>query len=120
MAANTTQSTAYGYSTTAKVYRVRSPNGYTAWYVAATPGEAVDDYISRLSPVQLDPFQVEEISVIMCQSTDIITSGTDAGASSGVSATCAAWASTYSSSLAAGLSGANSSQGTQRLLSRNS
>lgn len=116
--ANTNQSSLNGYTTAEKVYRISSANGYEVWYVAATPGEAVDAYVSTLSPAQYDAFITEIINVIMVVGTDVITSDSSAGASSGVSATAAAWATTYATATAAGLSGANSSQGTQRLLAR--
>ena len=117
---NTTQSAAYGYTTAAKVYRVKSSNGEQAWYVAATPGEALDAYASTLGPPQALAFPPEDMTVTMCQSTDVLTTSSVAGTSSGVSATCAAWATTYNTSVAAGLSGTNSSIGTQALLLRTS
>jgi hypothetical protein len=109
----------YGYAATTYVFRVRSVNGGVAWFVAATPGEAIDAYKSLSSP-KLDAFETEELSVVIVPATQNITTDASAGASSGVTATAAAWATTYAAAVAAGASGANSSQGTQKLLGRTS
>jgi hypothetical protein len=111
--------TNFGYTTNAGVYSVWVDNGTKLWIVAATMGEAVDAYLSS----QLPNFTSEELPWVncrLCGPTEIYTSDSNAGASSGISATAQAWATTYNAAVAAGLSGANSSQGTQIILKKTS
>jgi len=109
----------YGYPGVTYVYRVRSSNGGVAWFVAASPGEAVDQYWAMRSPT-LDQFQTEGVEVVIVAATQNITSDASAGASSGITQTAAAWATAYTAGVAAGLSATGSSVGVQRLLSRSS
>jgi len=111
--------TSYGYSGVAGVFQVFAENGSKMWLVAATPGEAVDAYISNQNP-QFFSQELERITVGLVVPTEVLTSDSHAGASSGVSATAQAWATTYAAAVAAGASGANSSQGSQIVLVRTS
>jgi hypothetical protein len=111
--------TNYGYTTSAGVYSVWVDNGTKLWIVAATMGEAVDCYLSG----QLPNFITEEfpwVNARLVGPNEVLTSDSNAGASSGVSATAQAWATTYNTAVAPGLSGTNSSQGTQIILKRTS
>lgn len=112
-------SLSYGYTTNAGVYMVYADNGTKLWIVAATMGEAVDIYLSN----QLPGFTNEEFPFVnarLVAPTEILTSDSNAGASSGVAATAQAWATTYNSAVAAGLTATGSSTGTQIILKRTS
>lgn len=108
----------YGYSTPAAVFQVASENSPKIYVVAATPGEAVDIYLSNLAVLPGLDQELLAVRVVICNPNEIYTSDTNAGASSGVVATAQAWATTYNAAVAAGASATGSTIGTQIILKK--
>jgi hypothetical protein len=108
----------YGYSTAAAVFQVGSENSPKMYVVAATPGEAVDIYLSNLAVLPALDQELLAIRVTIVNPIEVYTSDSNAGASSGVAATAQAWATTYAAAVAVGASAVGSTQGTQIILKK--